>query len=88
MSEWQLVYGTQLSTPTEFDTTSSSVIGYQRRNIKKVELEGTYFWEYEERTMPLEECIKLQKEELAKSSTTSLLAVTDLYEQLIKKGVL
>lgn len=85
MSEWQIVYGSQELRPSEYDITSSSVVGYQRRNIKRTE-DG--MWEYEERTMPLEECIKLQQEDIYKSSLTGIMAVADLYEQLIEKGVL
>lgn len=85
MSEWQTVYGSQEERPAEFDTTSSSVVGYQRRNIKRLE---SGMWEYEERTMPLDECAKLQQEALYKSSLTGILAVADLYEQLIEKKVL
>lgn len=85
MSEWQIVHGSQEIQPEEFDLTSSSVVGYQRKNIKKLE-DGT--WEYEERVLPKEECAKILQEETYKSSLTGLLALADLYEQLIEKKVL
>lgn len=85
MSEWQLVHGSQEVQPAEFDLISSSVVGYQRKNIKRLE-DGT--WEYEERVLPKEECMKILQEETYKSSLTGLLALADLYEQLVEKKVL
>lgn len=52
-------------------------------------------WQYEEREMSHDEAVKLQLAqdalrigEIDETSTTGLLAVTDLYEELINKGVL
>ena len=36
MSNWEIVNGSQQEKPTEFDTTSSDIVVYQRRNIKEV----------------------------------------------------
>ena len=56
MSEWQLVQGSQVDKPKEFDVSSSSKVVYQRRNIKKVTIEdengNIELWEYEERKIP------------------------------------
>lgn len=76
---------------------------YQRRNIERVTVtnqDGTSaeLWEYEERALTHEEYYAIigkntlenaaRLEEIDETSTTELLAVTDLYEQLIEKGVL
>ena len=100
MQDWKEVLGSQEAKPEEFDLTASKTVAYQRRNIRRVKVKDmddkeTEVWKYEEREMTHEEAVKLQlAEEAAKigeideTSTTGLLAVTDLYEQLIEKGVL
>ena len=60
MSNWEIVNGSQQEKPTEFDTTSSDIVVYQRRNIKEVELKtednrSYKQWQYEERTMSKKE---------------------------------
>ena len=100
MTDWKKVQGSQDERPQEFDRTSSAIVAYQRRNIERVEVENmdgskTELWEYEEREMTHDEAVKLQLAkdavkigEIDETSTTGLLAVTDLYEQLIEAGVL
>ena len=100
MTDWKKVQGSQDERPQEFDMTSSAIVAYQRRNIERVEVENmdgskTELWEYEEREMTHDEAVKLQLAkdavkigEIDETSTTGLLAVTDLYEQLIEAGVL
>ena len=75
-------------------------MAYQRQNIKRVEVEDMdgskhEVWQYDEREMSHDEAVKLQLAqdalrigEIDETSTTGLLAVTDLYEELINKGVL
>lgn len=60
MTDWKKVNGSQPSKPEEFDTTTSAIVVYQRRNIKEVETENTdgtktKGWEYEERELTKEE---------------------------------
>lgn len=60
MTDWETVYGSQETKPVEFDTTSSDIYVYQRRNIKEVEIKGeddkTYKqWCYEERKLSKKE---------------------------------
>lgn len=64
MTDWEKVCGSQETKPTEFDTTSSDIVVYQRRNIKEVEVttettddesETHTEWQYEERTMTKDE---------------------------------
>ncbi len=60
MTDWTKVQGSQEEKPQEFDTTSSEVIVYQRRNIERITVENpdgttTQLWEYEEREMSHEE---------------------------------
>lgn len=100
MTDWKQVQGSQEAKPEEFDTRSSSIVAYQRRNIQRVKVKDidgkeAELWEYEEREMTHDEAVKLQLAtnvqkiiEVDETSTTGLLAVTDLYEQLIDKGVL
>lgn len=56
MTDWKTVQGSQDTKPSEFDTTSSKKVVYQRTNIKKVTVEGvdgetTEVWQYDERQM-------------------------------------
>lgn len=100
MQDWKQVQGSQETKPEEFDMTSSAIVAYQRRNIERIEVENmdgskTELWQYEEREMTHDEAVKIQLAqdatkigEIDETSTTGLLAVTDLYEQLIEKGVL
>ena len=101
MTDWKKVQGSQVEKPQEFDTTSSSVVVYQRRNIERVTIEDemsgeTYeVWEYEERKLTHEEYAVVRSEALQEAvdeanetALTGLMATTDLYEELIKKGVL
>lgn len=60
MTDWKKVQGSQVEKPQEFDTTTSAVIVYQRRNIQRVTVTNpdgttTELWEYEEREMTREE---------------------------------
>ena len=60
MTDWKKVQGSQVEKPQEFDTTTSAVIVYQRRNIQRVKVTNpdgttTELWEYEEREMTREE---------------------------------
>lgn len=63
MTDWEKVCGSQETKPAEFDTTSSDIVVYQRRNIKEVEVtsetdgesESHTEWQYEERTMTKDE---------------------------------
>ena len=54
MTDWKKVQGSQEEKPAEFDTTSSEVVVYQRRNIERITVEnpdGTTaeLWQYDER---------------------------------------
>ena len=74
MSNWEIVNGSQQEKPTEFDTTSSDIVVYQRRNIKEVEIKTEdnkiyKQWQYEERTMS-----KKEYEELYANSVIEQLA--------------
>lgn len=60
MTNWRTVQGSQETKPSEFDTTSSKKVVYQRTNIKKVAVEGvdgetTEVWQYDERQMTHDE---------------------------------
>ena len=68
MTDWRKVQGSQEEKPLEFDTTSSAVVVYQRKNIERVsnidEMSGeTYeIWEYEERKLSREEYASIRAE--------------------------
>lgn len=60
MTDWKKVQGSQVEKPSEFDTTTSSAMIYQRRNIERITIENvdgttSELWEYDERTMSSEE---------------------------------
>ena len=64
MMDWKTVQGSQPTKPEEFDTTSSEVVVYQRRNVHTVEVEDmegtkTTLWEYDERELTKDEFMKL-----------------------------
>lgn len=62
MTDWKKVQGSQEEKPMEFDTASSGVVVYQRRNVERVETEDFVGWEYEEREMSREEYAMLRTE--------------------------
>ena len=84
MTEWKLVQGSQETKPAEFDTSSSAVYVYQRRNIKTVtNNEGSQLWEYEERKLTKEEypaVLAEQNSRLSEEITNLQLAICELYE--------
>ena len=56
MTDWIKVQGSQESEPAAWDTTTSSRIVYQRRNVKQIETMNTdgsttKLWEYDERQL-------------------------------------
>ena len=100
MTDWKKVQGSQQEKPKEWDTTTSATVVYQRRNIERKTVKDmngqtAEFWEYEEREMSREEYSVLiagvQQEKISQVDETAiagLMAVTDLYEELLSKGVL
>lgn len=100
MTDWKKVQGSQAEKPAEFDTTTSEVVVYQRRNIERVTVKNTdntetELWEYEERELTREEYTVVrvaeqqrQIDEANETALAGLMATTDLYEELIAKGVL
>ena len=52
MTDWKTVYATPAGQPAELDTTSSSFVVYQRRNIRQVD---NNLFQYEERKLTREE---------------------------------
>lgn len=53
MTDWKTVQGSQAVRPSKIDTTSSAIVVYQRRNIRRVTVEsgdgnvwepGVYGW--------------------------------------------
>ena len=60
MKDWKKVQGSQEEKPTEFDSTTSAVVVYQRKNIERVtttDADGTTseLWQYDERELSHEE---------------------------------
>lgn len=73
MTDWTKVQGSQETEPAAWDTTTSSHVVYQRRNIKRVETanadgSATKLWEYDERQLTPAE----YEEEHAKAIKTAL----------------
>lgn len=71
MTDWKKVNGSQPNKPEEFDTTTSQLVVYQRRNIKETETENpdgtkTTLWEYEERELTKEEFEGIYASDLSK----------------------
>ena len=68
MTDWRKAQGSQADQPAEFDTTTSAVIVYQRRNIERLTLinadgRTTELWQYEEREMSHAEYTDLKIEQ-------------------------
>ena len=68
MTDWKKVQGSQTEEPQEFDTTTSAVIVYQRKNIERVTVKdtdgtATELWEYDERELTHEEYSTIRAEE-------------------------
>lgn len=60
MTDWKRVQGSQPERPEEFDTESSAVVVYQRRNVERITVQNgdgttTELWQYDEREMTHEE---------------------------------
>lgn len=76
MTEWKMVFGTQVEKPKELDISSSPTTVYQRRNIKQVEKSDSMGeetltvtgWEYEERELSVQE-YEAQQAELDSPAT-------------------
>ena len=95
MTDWRKVQGSQPEKPSEFDITTSSIVVYQRRNIKQVTVDNsdgttTTLWEYEEREMSREEYAvvhvnQLQQEVNAQKeqNLNTQMALVDMYEMMI-----
>ena len=70
MITWERVTGSQTEKPAEYDSTSSGVYVYQRRNIARVssvdEMSGKTVesWEYDERKIPKNEFFNIQLQDL------------------------
>lgn len=88
MTNWKTVHGSQAARPEEFDTTSSAVTVYQRRNIERITVENadgsvTELWQYEERQMSREEYLTILSNAIlnAERTITNLeIAMCELYE--------
>lgn len=70
MTDWRKAQGSQEEQPKEFDTTTSSAVVYQRRNVERVTVENTdgtktEMWQYEEREMTRDEYTALRLEQNA-----------------------
>ena len=61
MTDWKKVQGSQVEKPQEFDTATSAVVVYQRKNIERItakdEMSGqtVEMWQYDERELTHEE---------------------------------
>ena len=78
MTDWKKVQGSQETQPETFDTTSSAVVVYQRKNIERVTTaDGTELWQYDEREMSKEEYTLLALEQL-RADTDYIMVMEDL----------
>ena len=60
MTDWKKVQGSQVERPQEWDTTTSAVVVYQRKNIERITVEDmdgktAELWQYDEREMSRDE---------------------------------
>lgn len=63
MTDWRTVQGSQSVRPEEFDTSTSKVTVYQRKNIERITVDNegvqTELWQYDERQMTYAEYFDL-----------------------------
>lgn len=75
MSDWYQVSSD--SKPAEFDSTSSKVCVYQRKNI----VQSDSGWLYDERKLSFDEFQQLRIRQLEEELTQMQLALVDMYER-------
>lgn len=84
MTDWKIVQGSQTEKPAEFDTATSAVVVYQRRNIERITVDSgdgakTELWQYEERQMTHDEYYNMrQKQNAANVDYLSMMTGVDL----------
>ena len=66
--------------PAEFDSTSSKVYVYQRRNI----IQSGDGFQYEERKIPKDDFLQFRINSLEDENTQLQLALTELYEEFLE----
>lgn len=67
MTDWKKVQGSQVERPQEWDTTTSAVVVYQRKNIERITVEDmdgktAELWQYDEREMSYDEYAVIRAE--------------------------
>ena len=67
MTDWKKVQGSQIERPQEWDTTTSKVVVYQRKNIERITVEDmdgktAELWQYDEREMSYDEYAVIRAE--------------------------
>ena len=67
MTDWKKVQGSQVERPQEWDTTTSAVVVYQRKNIERITVEDmdgktAELWQYDERGMSRDEYAVIRAE--------------------------
>lgn len=67
MTDWKKVQGSQVERPQEWDTTTSAVVVYQRKNIERITVEDmdgktAELWQYDEREMSRDEYAVIRAE--------------------------
>ena len=67
MTDWKKVQGSQVERPQEWDTTTSAVVVYQRKNIERITVEDmdgktVELWQYDEREMSRDEYAVIRAE--------------------------
>lgn len=72
MTDWKTVYGS--CEPSTLDTTSSSFVVYQRKNIHQ---RGSFIWQYEERKLTREEYSMILIDSKLDSDATAAAAFKD-----------
>ena len=85
MTDWKKVQGSQETEPTEFDTTTSAVVVYQRKNIERItvtDTDGTTgeLWQYDERELTPAEYAVIRAEEIDKirADVDYIAAISDI----------
>lgn len=88
MTHWKLVKRYSKSRPEEFDTKSSALIIYQRRNFKLLEeSKDEQLWEFEERKLSYNEYQDLRRNNVEVMLSDIQSRLDFIEEALIKHGI-
>ena len=82
MTDWKKVQGSQAEKPVEFDTTTSAVVVYQRKNIERITVGNadgstTELWQYDERQISHEEYAQMRADSVSAVAAIAFVTLSE-----------